>query len=356
MHRLSKIKEIKSFRFFQDYKWNEDNCALFNRYNLIYGWNGCGKTTLCDFFKALELRDGLDESTKFSMLFRNIDNDENTTISQNSLATIPGIFKVFHQNYVQDNISKVDNVKHIFSVGQEQKGKIEEIKKMQQELKLGRTALEKQKSDLAKFQTEFDQLKSAKAKIIKDAANYSNSYNKNRFFEAYAARLPQGVLSEEAYQLALSEIRTEQRTEIAQVEYSFIQSTVEPYLLEIFLQTPVNITIEALKEDASVSQWVENGLVIHDAKDNRICEFCGNHISDERYEALKAHFNKSYKELSDKIDNAIKLLRTKIEQFKTVESSFSDKGLLYLELRDGYSDSVKKAILVSNNNCTSLIK
>ncbi len=49
MYRLGKIKELKGYRFFQEFKWHENNCALFNQNNLIYGWNGSGKTTLCDF-------------------------------------------------------------------------------------------------------------------------------------------------------------------------------------------------------------------------------------------------------------------------------------------------------------------
>ena len=51
MYSLRKIKELKKYRFFQNYKWDEDDCKLFKKYNLIYGWNGCGKTTLCDFYR-----------------------------------------------------------------------------------------------------------------------------------------------------------------------------------------------------------------------------------------------------------------------------------------------------------------
>lgn len=51
MYRLCKIKELKGYRFFQNFKWDENNCSLFNQNNLIYGWNGSGKTTLCDFFR-----------------------------------------------------------------------------------------------------------------------------------------------------------------------------------------------------------------------------------------------------------------------------------------------------------------
>lgn len=50
MNSLLKIKDLKNYRFFQNFMWDEDNCELFSKNNLIYGWNGSGKTTLCDFF------------------------------------------------------------------------------------------------------------------------------------------------------------------------------------------------------------------------------------------------------------------------------------------------------------------
>ena len=37
MYSLRKIKELKNYRFFKDYKWDEDDCKLFKKYNLIYG-------------------------------------------------------------------------------------------------------------------------------------------------------------------------------------------------------------------------------------------------------------------------------------------------------------------------------
>lgn len=43
--------------------------------------------------------------------------------------------KVFHQNYIQENISTVDNVKHIFSVGKDQTEKIEEVMRLKGEAK-----------------------------------------------------------------------------------------------------------------------------------------------------------------------------------------------------------------------------
>lgn len=336
MYRLRKIKELKGYRFFQDFKWNEDNCTLFNQYNIIYGWNGSGKTTLCDFFKELEVGQLSNPDVNFSLLFEDTVLGINNVITQNKLGTIPYIFKVFHQNFIQENISTVDNIKHIFSVGKEQKEKIDVVKQLKSELNEQQVRVNKLKIELKEQIAEFEQFKSEKAKIIKNAAKYTNAYNKKKFYFAYQELTRRYILPDYEYQKALAAIRAEKRPVISLFKINFIQPTVKEFISGILKETPVNATIEALKNEPPVSDWVEHGLSLHEEKNSAICLFCGNQVSEKRFEELRAHFNKSYKELSDKIDVAIKLLHDKIQQFDTVATSLPNRALLYPELQNQY--------------------
>ena len=125
MYALRKIKELKGYRFFQDFHWNENGCDLFSHNNLIYGWNGSGKTTLCDFMYGLETGSFSEDGIVFSLLFEDSATQTHTSITQNRMNTLPYRFRVFQQNYIKENIS-LDNVKHIFSVGREQIEKVNE--------------------------------------------------------------------------------------------------------------------------------------------------------------------------------------------------------------------------------------
>jgi wobble nucleotide-excising tRNase len=49
---ILKLRRIKDLGIFRDYRWDAD-LPDFCRYNLIYGWNGCGKTTLSRMFASL---------------------------------------------------------------------------------------------------------------------------------------------------------------------------------------------------------------------------------------------------------------------------------------------------------------
>ena len=53
MDKLVRIKSIDKFRFFNAYRW-DNSLKPFDRFNLIYGWNGCGKSTFSDFFYSIE--------------------------------------------------------------------------------------------------------------------------------------------------------------------------------------------------------------------------------------------------------------------------------------------------------------
>ena len=183
MYSLRKIKELKKYRFFQNYKWDEADCKLFKKYNLIYGWNGCGKTTLCDFYRDLEAGVLSEDDASFSLMFDSSPSN-NVFIDQSKMGTIPYRFKVFHQNYIQENIGNIDAVKHIFSVGKEQAAKIGDIKQMRVEAKTQEAKFKRLETELEALLQEFERFKTARARDIKESAieyEKTNTENGERF-------------------------------------------------------------------------------------------------------------------------------------------------------------------------------
>ena len=81
------------------------------------------------------------------------------------------------QSYIQENISQ-DTVKHIFTVGKEQAEKLSEAKRLRAAAVQQDAVVKKVAAEHTELLREFDRLKTAKARTIKDAANYSNAYNK----------------------------------------------------------------------------------------------------------------------------------------------------------------------------------
>jgi predicted ATPase len=52
--KITRIQEIKGYRIFRDFTWPTEGLLDFARYNVIYGWNGAGKTSLSNLFHHLQ--------------------------------------------------------------------------------------------------------------------------------------------------------------------------------------------------------------------------------------------------------------------------------------------------------------
>ena len=55
MVMVEKIQKLEHPGTLRNFRWPSDMDS-FGRYNLIYGWNGSGKTTISRLFQALEMR------------------------------------------------------------------------------------------------------------------------------------------------------------------------------------------------------------------------------------------------------------------------------------------------------------
>lgn len=116
------IKKIGTIRDFGIYRNNDASREIedFARYNLIYGWNGTGKSTLSKLFKILE--DNKIPEEFINSQFEIID-DSGSIYSQDSYKNFMQPIKVFNTSFVEQNINWDDTVKGILLVSKE---KIEE--------------------------------------------------------------------------------------------------------------------------------------------------------------------------------------------------------------------------------------
>ena len=128
IRRLSRAKDCGVFR---DFSWPAD-LAEFARYNLIYGWNGTGKTTLSRIFRALEKA----TPSVPGEVTLNID-DHDVSISRFNEQVVQ--VRVFNRDFVSESVFPVGGaaVPPIFILGKESVEKQKEVERLRADQAFG---------------------------------------------------------------------------------------------------------------------------------------------------------------------------------------------------------------------------
>jgi len=90
---------------------------------------------------------------------------------------------------------------------------------------------------------------------------------------------------------------------------------------EILDRTVLSQTIERLKNNPEINDWVREGLDLHKGKER--CEFCGGPLPEKLLEEYEKHFSKEYENLMSELNVLIKNLG----KYKILISSHDEKRL-----------------------------
>jgi wobble nucleotide-excising tRNase len=176
---INKITRMRDYGVFRDFTWPQD-LPEFGRYNLIYGWNGTGKTTLSRLFRHLEKQQNPTEG-KLSVKIGDADYSE----EQFEMCSIP--IRVFNRDFIAEAVFTTnDEVAPIFVIGEQNVEKQKEVEKLKSQLNDKKRELENAIAKQREAQKTLDQFCIGRAKVIKETLrspgqNPYNNYNKSDF-------------------------------------------------------------------------------------------------------------------------------------------------------------------------------
>lgn len=114
---IVKINKLKNFGIYKNFTWHP-SIPPFTHFNLIYGWNYSGKTTLSRAFRCLELgyihNVGPEEDVEFE--FESIDGSKHSHDF-----TTRNLVRVFNQDFIKENLKWdiQDDIHPIVILGEE---------------------------------------------------------------------------------------------------------------------------------------------------------------------------------------------------------------------------------------------
>lgn len=302
---ITKINKIKDFGVLKNF--NGSVLPEFKTFNLIYGWNYSGKTTLSRVFRCLEkgkLHDDYLTAT-FEM--------ENATAKyDNTFAVKPNI-RVFNSDFVKENLKwDADNIEPIFLLGAENIELQSELKQKENDLATAETELAEANRLRTDKQNRLNTSLTNKARDITNLLSLGRTFDRDRLkqlVETVKGNVASYILSQSDFDRYKAQaISNEQKPPIGEITLSITDLATLKTEVETILQRQAATTnkIQKLLDSKPISDWVETGKSLHEGK--TVCEFCGNTLPTDLLAKLNEHFSKDYDQLKTDIEAKLNAL------------------------------------------------
>ena len=311
---ITRIARLRDYGVFHDFTWPHD-LPEFGRYNLIYGWNGTGKTMLSRLFHALEAK--TPPSTGQVTMSVNGRDVSNTEFPRVSIAV-----RVFNRDFVQDSVFPTEgDVAPIFVIGKQNVEKQKLVGQLKALLSKTEEKLDSERQKKSRAESALDKLCIDRAKVIKNTLrssgpNVYNNYDKSDFSRRAQAMIPADdretrELSDAGREKLLTQHRATPKPKLQPVTYRLPElKSLADTVSELLATTVVSAVIQSLKDDLELSSWVHQGLGLNQDRHATNCLFCDQPIPKDRLAALEAHFSTEYERFLKKLDGQVAALQT----------------------------------------------
>ncbi|MBX3183946.1 MAG: AAA family ATPase [Polyangiaceae bacterium] len=298
--KLTRITKLK-YRVFRDFVWPSE-LHSFAQFNVVYGWNGCGKTTLSSLLSLVEKKTALPkEEGELELEFNGT-----TKVTGAKLATkpVPQV-RVFNRDFINSTLQSAGGIAPIYFLGEDSVEKQKEVDQLKRDLDSVNDEVMNAQNKETKAANALDEFCKDKAKLIKELLTGANSqtynnYNKAKFKEATerlnAESATVAMLTDEQKTSLRSQKDAQPKANIEKVaEPSVDIATLTREVDALVARSVVAQTLDELTSHAKLAAWVQQGLALHSGEHaSDTCRFCLQPLDAARRAALEAHFNDAF--------------------------------------------------------------
>lgn len=273
----------------------------FRKFNLVYGFNGTGKTTLSRLLRSLEmgaLYEELPSDAQFEIELSN-----GTTITQaGPWAALEGQIRVFNVDYVEENLRwKKGEASPIYFIGKDQANLATELEELEGQVLqkiLDNVTPELIQKEASKAFIEFKRIA---ARSI-DALGIGKRYQANQLEADYGAASygAEKLLAEEAIQtlgLVINETQPLPKRDTISLDIDGMFKQMQA-ATDLFQVTLGALALQEFEVHQSMMGWAKAGLEYHVHNDLDDCLLCGNPFSKERKHALQEAIDDKFTKLN----------------------------------------------------------
>ena len=328
------IKKILINKLGRFNNFNFNGVDDFKRFNVLYGWNYSGKTTLSRAFMVFDNKkipeyydDGFDftlEKTDGSNLSPNSETD------RNNLQT-----KVFNSDYVENNLFFKDTgASNILVLAENAQETMSKIEQLTTEIKSSIANIAKFKTQQAENKTYLEDRRTEEARKIKE--NLHCTFTASTFLK-YERKLKEENSIETHIIENDDELCKKRSVAIAEknkenIEQIPLLPVIDIEKLKELLNETVSITapLTRLSNNKEAEKWAREGLVLHN--DAYVCFYCGQPLNETIINELNAHFDKRYNDFITKIETQ----QSSIKPISSFNDILPDTAKFYDQFENKY--------------------
>lgn len=358
MNQLRSITSISGIPAFEVFEWDAEPAK---RYNLIYGWNGAGKSTIGRILSFFEYRRVHLED--FGNVSFALQTDEGI-VTEKTISEPKINVRVFNKEFIRSNVQFENTVANpIVIVGQESielNSQIRSLEESLQHLCKQRDELRKTQRDLPNLDKVLTECGTAVVKEFLDtpfAHQYSGrTYNRRnvQYLIDTSEITEQNATSRLMPESEVTKIREQLQSRFTEIIFHFPDLS---FLKKVFdegnhlLQRVISVTaLERLQNDHELRAWVKEGHRLHTERGATSCYFCMNPLPAELLAQYAAYF-------TEEVTLTENALREVITQLETAENElqkqlpdsskfFTDLALAYSRILDEI-DAHRSEVLIA---------
>ncbi|WFR97597.1 AAA family ATPase [Rhizobium tumorigenes] len=331
---LKRISHVRDFGVFKNFSGGA--LPEFAPFNLVYGWNYSGKTTLSRVFRCLEV--GSLHPDYADATFSFIHQDGRT---RDHGFVDPTIVRVFNEDFRKEHLlwEEEDGFNPILLLGSENIEKRRALAGRNEDLAAALDTHRLSEREVARLGAEIAAAESEVATLMVKELPVGRLDRRHvkQITAAWNGVLP-AALADEVFKAEREKVSAEQKDELTRfaADASSIDDLWRTGLAVLTEQIGSAATIPRLAEHSDVGSWVERGLPLH--RYTTRCEFCEGVIPVDRIAALNAHFSSAFAELKTRIAKAIEALnRRKLPSIGGIYA----KGQFYGDIHAEHAEAVK---------------
>ncbi|WP_295003484.1 AAA family ATPase [uncultured Dechloromonas sp.] len=357
--KLERFGKIRGHRIFKNFTW-PITLEEFGRFNLVYGWNGTGKTTLSGLLKSLQTGTAVLEGDVDFVL-------DGTTVAGKDLSQVglPQV-RVFSRDTVARSVFEstggaLGQLPPVYVFGEESAEKQRQLDAIKANLPALTEAVRIAAAQETKAQKDLDDYATATARSIKNLlvapGGSFNNYNAadfrtnmSRFGASPAAQL---APEERQALLDMKDAQALPSVQLAVVAFPDLLK-LQQEVQDALRASVVSAVIDELAANPTVASWVQSGLSLHiQGGDAAACKFCNQPLPATRLRQLEAHFNDQFRQFNQNLAALVGRIENAANAIGVVTLPSSKD--LYPELRREYEEACGGVKLHLNNVRSGLL-